>query len=74
MDVSTRINTQVKRVITGRPVRRINQASETSIYNIRGISVAGVADGDMLIYNESNAQFEVTKQIDNDQNVNGGQY
>lgn len=70
--VSTRGRTQVKRVVVGKPVRRINTQTVT-IDNIQGISTAGAEDGSLLIYNESSQQFEALKLLDN-QEINGGQY
>lgn len=70
--VSTRGRTQVKRVVVGKPVRRINTQTVT-VDNIQGISTAGAEDGSLLIYNESSQQFEALKLLDN-QEINGGQY
>jgi hypothetical protein len=70
--VSTRGKTQVKRVVVGKPVRRINTQTVT-VNNIQGISTAGAEDGSLLIYNESSQQFEALKLLDN-QEINGGQY
>lgn len=70
--VSLRGRTQVKKVVVGKPIRRID-TQLTTIDNIEGLDVAGRADGDVLVYNESSQNFEAKKLLDK-QEINGGQY
>lgn len=65
--------TQVKRVVVGRPIRRVQEASGTSINGILGLDPSGAVTGSILVYNESTENFEATLQLE-EQNVNGGQY
>lgn len=71
--VETKDNVIVKRVIVGKPVRRISQASDATIDTIQGIDATGAVDGSILIYNSSREVFEASLQLE-EQNVNGGQY
>jgi hypothetical protein len=71
--VETKDNVIVKRVIIGKPVRRIRQASDVTIDTIQGIDATGAVEGSILIYNSSREVFEASLQLE-EQNVNGGQY
>lgn len=70
--VSLRGNTRVKRVLVGKPVRRVNTAT-ANIDNISGVDTTGKENGSLLIYNESSGNFEATKNLQ-EQDINGGQY
>lgn len=68
----TKDETQVKKVIVGRPVRRIRQA-RINIFEIEGIDLSNLQDGSVLVYNESTTNFESTVNLEK-QNINGGNY
>lgn len=70
--VSLRGKTKVKRVVVGKPIRRIN-TTQGNINNLAGVDTSGVTDGAILVYNESTENFEATSTLNN-QEVNGGQY
>lgn len=70
--VSLRGRTQVKKVVVGKPVRRINTATG-SIDNLTGVDTTGKQNGSILVYNSASENFEATKQLE-EQDVNGGQY
>jgi len=70
--VSLRGKTKVKRVVVGKPIRRIN-TTQGNINNLAGVDTSGVTDGAILVYNESTENFEATPTLNN-QEVNGGQY
>jgi hypothetical protein len=70
--VSLRGNTKVKRVVVGKPIRRINTTTG-NINNLGGVDTSAVTDGAVLIYNGSSGNFEATTELNN-QEVNGGQY
>lgn len=70
--VSLRGRTQVKKVVVGKPIRRINTQT-TTIDNISGIDTSGKVDGSLLIYNSSSGNFEASTTLE-EQEINGGQY
>ncbi len=70
--VSLRGKTKVKRVVVGKPIRRI-VSTTGNINNIGGVDTSNVSDGAILVYSESSGNFEATTEINN-QEVNGGQY
>lgn len=70
--VSLRGKTKVKRVVVGKPIRRIN-TTQGNINNLAGVDTSGATDGAVLVYNESTENFEATTTLNN-QEVNGGQY
>lgn len=70
--VSLRGKTKVKRVIVGKPVRRVIEAGN-SINAIVGIDTTGAVNGSVLIYNASTTAWEATTTLDQ-QELNGGQY
>lgn len=68
----TKDETQVKKVIVGRPIRRINEA-RININEIQGIDLTNLEDGSLLIYNTSTENFEASRDLEK-QNINGGNY
>lgn len=70
--VSLRGKTQVKRVVVGRPVRRVNTATG-NIDNLAGVDTTGKENGSILVYNASSDNFEATTSLE-EQDINGGQY
>lgn len=70
--VSLRGRTQVKKVVVGKPIRRINTQT-TTIDNISGIDTSGKVDGSLLVYNSSSGNFEASTTLE-EQEINGGQY
>ncbi len=70
--VSLRGKTRVKRVIVGKPIRRITQSSG-SVGSLADVNVEGLVNGAVLVYNESTSRWEATAEL-NQQEVNGGQY
>lgn len=68
----TKDETQVKKVIVGRPVRRVRE-SRFSISEIEGVDLSSLQDGGVLVYNESTTNFESTINLEK-QNINGGNY
>lgn len=70
--VSSRGKTKVKRVVVGKPIRRIDP-TQGSIDTIGGVDTSGKENGSVLVYNSSSEKFEATRTLEN-QDVNGGQY
>jgi hypothetical protein len=62
--------TQVKKVVVGRPVRRIYQSGNIDLNNV---DLSDLRDGSVLVYNENTANFESTLKLEK-QDVNGGNY
>ena len=70
--VSLRGKTKVKRVIVGKPVRRVIEAGN-NITSIVGVDTTGAVDGSVLVYNISVNEWQATTTLDK-QEFNGGQY
>lgn len=70
--VTTQGTTKVKKVVVGRPVRRINSTTG-NINNLAGVDTTGAEQGSILVYDESSSSFNATNDLE-DQNLNGGQY
>lgn len=70
--VSLRGKTKVKRVVVGKPIRRINTTTG-NINNLGGVDTSAVTNGSTLVYNDATGNFEATTELNN-QEVNGGQY
>lgn len=70
--VSLRGKTKVKRVIVGKPIRRITQSSG-SLASISDVDITTLVNGAVLVYNSSTQKWEATGELNN-QEVNGGQY
>lgn len=70
--VSLRGTTKVKRVVVGKPIRRVNP-DKGNINTLGGVDTTNVSDGALLVYNASTGNFEATTSLNN-QEVNGGQY
>ena len=70
--VSLRGKTKGKRVIVGKPVRRVIEAGN-SINAITGVNTDGAVEGSILVYNASTTAWEATTTLDQ-QELNGGQY
>jgi hypothetical protein len=64
--------TQVKKVVVGTPVRRVNSA--TSLQNLSDVDAVNPVDGSLLIYNSSRNKWVATKEIGDGQNLNGGSF
>jgi len=65
-------NTQVKRVVVGRPVRRVNEASG-SLSALSDVDLTNLENGSLLIYSDTSEKFEASRDLE-EQNINGGSY
>ena len=65
-------NTIVKKIVVGRPVRRVAEATG-NLNELIGINTSGKVNGSVLVYNESNELWEATLDLE-EQNINGGSY
>lgn len=70
--IVARDRTVVKKVVVGRPIRRVNE-KEGRLDALQGIDTSGKTDGSVLVYNDQSENFEATLTIDK-QIVNGGLY
>lgn len=70
--VSLKGTTRVKKVVVGKPIRKV-QTSSGNISNLSGVDTSGSVDGSVLVYNSSSGNYEATTEL-NQQEVNGGQY
>lgn len=72
--VQTSNKTIVRKVMVGKPVRRVTATSGVGIGNISGIDISGgLEDGDVLVYDGAKSNFEPTRQLEK-QFINGGHY
>jgi hypothetical protein len=65
--------TQVKKVVVGTPVRRVNSASG-SLQNLSDVDAVNPIDGSLLVYNSSRNKWVATKELGDGQNLNGGSF
>ena len=70
--IVARDRTVVKKVVVGRPIRRVNE-KEGSIDLLQGVDTSGKTDGSVLVYNGTSENFEATLTLEK-QIVNGGLY
>jgi len=65
--------TLVKKVVVGRPVRRVNTATAGSIDTLSGVDTTSKQDGSVLVYQTNSGNWEATQTLEQ-QIINGGQY
>jgi len=65
-------NTQVKKVVVGRPVRRVNESSG-SMSGLTDVDLTNLENGSLLIYSDTSEKFEASRDLE-EQNINGGSY
>lgn len=70
--VTSGTTTQVKKVVVGKPVRRVTEGQFT-IGNLGGIDLTALSNGSLLVYNSSSTKWVATRDLDN-QNVDGGSF
>ena len=73
--VSTRGRTKVRRVLVGKPIRRIKTDVTTNITlaTLGGVDISAAVEGSTLVYNASTGNFEANTELEA-QTINGGQY
>ena len=71
--VTSGTTTQVKKVVVGKPVRRVT-AGQFLLSNLGDVSATGATTGDMLVYQSSTGKWTAQKEIEDGQNINGGSY
>jgi len=64
--------TQVKKIIVGKPVRRVRPA-RFSITDLTDVDLTNLQDGSLLIYDTGSQKFEANINLEK-QNINGGNY
>lgn len=64
--------TKVKKVVVGRPVRRVT-ASQGTIGGLDDVDNSNAQDGSVLVYNGSSSKYEATLVLEK-QTINGGHY
>lgn len=72
LSVTAGNTTIVKRIVVGRPVRRIVEDTG-NINQLKGIDTTSKVNGSVLVYNASNDLWEATLDLE-EQNINGGSY
>ena len=71
--VTSGTTTQVKKVIVGKPVRRVTQG-QFNLNRLGDVDVSNLENGSLLIYNTASSKWVATKDVDEGQNINGGSY
>ena len=71
--VTSGTTTQVKKVIVGKPVRRVS-AGQFLVSNLGDVDVSNLENGSLLIYNTTSSKWVAKKDVDEGQNINGGSY
>ncbi len=70
--VTSGTTTQVKKVVIGRPVRRVQQAGN-AINDATDVNVSSLTNGSILVYNTSSSKLTSTTELAN-HTINGGTY
>lgn len=64
--------TQVKKIVVGTPVRRVNSA--TNLNNLADVDVTNLQNGSLLVYNTTSSKWVATKELGDSQQLNGGSF
>jgi len=72
LSVTAGNTTVIKKVVVGRPVRRVVEAG-SDINQLIGTDTSNKVNGSVLVYNASNQLWEATLDLE-EQNINGGSY
>jgi hypothetical protein len=65
-------NTQVKQVVVGTPVKRVNGGS-FNLSSLPDVDVVNITQGSVLVYETSTNKWTATLDLE-EQNINGGSY
>jgi len=66
-------NTLVKKVVVGKPVRRVSAGS--FLLNALGdVDTTNLENGSLLIYKSNTLKWTASKDVEEGQNINGGSY
>ena len=65
--------TQVKKVVVGKPVRRVS-AGSFRLDTLGDVDASSIETGSMLVYQSSTGKWTSQKEIEDGQNINGGSY
>ena len=71
--VTSGTTTQVRKVIVGKPVRRVT-AGQFALNTLSDVDVSNLENGSLLIYDTTSSKWVATKDVDEGQNINGGSY
>lgn len=72
--VTSNSNTLVKKVVVGKPVRRVSAGSSNLLNSLGDVDVNNLKNGSLLIYKTSTQKWTSTKDVEEGQNINGGSY
>ena len=71
--VTSGTTTQVKKVVIGKPVRRVSQG-QFNVSKLGDVDVTNLDNGSLLIYKTATQKWTATKDVEEGQNINGGSY
>jgi hypothetical protein len=71
--VTSGTTTQVKKVVVGKPVRRVT-AGQFRLNNLGDVDISNLQNGSLLIYSATSSKWVAKKEVDEGQEVDGGSY
>jgi hypothetical protein len=71
--VTSNSNTLVKKVVVGKPVRRVS-AGSFLLNSLGDVDATNLENGSLLIYKSNTLQWTASKDVEEGQNINGGSY
>ena len=66
-------NTLVKKVVVGKPVRRVS-AGSFLLNTLGDVDTTNLENGSLLIYKSNTLKWTASKDVEEGQNINGGSY
>jgi hypothetical protein len=64
--------TQVKKIVVGRPVRRV--ANTSTVSGLGDVDVSQLQNGSVLVYNTDSSKWVATKDLAEGTTLNGGSF
>jgi len=71
--VTSNSNTLVKKVIVGKPVKRVS-AGGFLLNSLGDVDTTNLENGSLLIYKSNTLKWTASKDVEEGQNINGGSY
>lgn len=65
--------TTIKKVVVGTPVRRVVEQNR-NLSSLQDVDVNNLENGSLLIYKTATSKWTASKDVEDEQNINGGNY
>lgn len=65
--------TTIKKVVVGTPVRRVNEV-DRQLSALKDVDLNNLENGSLLIYKTTTSKWTASKDVEDEQNINGGSY